>query len=204
MGVNLCLVEQQQKNLCVALNPHVLGRMMAASAPFCFGMWLLWLSSHSPLLVSSPASSDFIRLFFILPALPVSSLFCLFPLIFYFSPFLLCISVHLTLFLNFLHLKLKCLLPCLLSLFLSFVFSFLFQSFDTPHHPLLSPTLLMTHSNFGHLDWTAAQWSMPESDPLSLHDRVSMKVKSMTLVWVRGSQRWTGGNSKTFRNSLNT
>lgn len=36
MGVNLCLVEQQQKNLCVALSPNAKGRMSGASAPFYF------------------------------------------------------------------------------------------------------------------------------------------------------------------------
>lgn len=36
MGVNLCQVVQRQKNLCAALGPHVLERMEAVSALFCF------------------------------------------------------------------------------------------------------------------------------------------------------------------------
>lgn len=47
MGVNLCLAEQQQKNLCVALNPHVLPRMRTSSAPFCSSMWLSFLTLSS-------------------------------------------------------------------------------------------------------------------------------------------------------------
>lgn len=53
MGVNLCLAEQQQKNLCVALDPHVLPRMRSASAPFCSSMWLSLLT-FSPLSFSFP------------------------------------------------------------------------------------------------------------------------------------------------------
>lgn len=51
MGVNLCLAEQQQKNLCVALDPHVLPRMRSASAPFCSSMWLSFLT-FSPISLS--------------------------------------------------------------------------------------------------------------------------------------------------------
>lgn len=64
MGVNLCLAEQQQKNLCVALNPHVLPRTRAASVLFCSSMWLSLLtfsplpffppSFKAPLLLFSP------------------------------------------------------------------------------------------------------------------------------------------------------
>lgn len=54
MGVNLCLAEQQQKNLCVALNPHVLPRTRAASVLFCSSMWLSLLT-FSPSLSFPPS-----------------------------------------------------------------------------------------------------------------------------------------------------
>ena len=84
MGVNLCLVEQQQKNLCVALNPHVLGRMKAASALFCFSMWLSPLTLLSlPFLYPRLSEllsclTDFI--FTLSFSAPVSSLSAYFPL----------------------------------------------------------------------------------------------------------------------------
>lgn len=51
MRVNLCLAEQQQKNLCVALNPHLLPRIRTASALFSSSMWLSLLT-FSPLSLS--------------------------------------------------------------------------------------------------------------------------------------------------------
>lgn len=63
MGVNLCLAEQQQKNLCVALNPHVLPRTRAASVLFCSSMWLSLLTFSPPPflfpLLSKPLSCFF-------------------------------------------------------------------------------------------------------------------------------------------------
>lgn len=80
MGVNLCLVKQQQKNLCVALNPHVLERMKAASALFCFRRWLSSLTVlFLPFLYLSRFLSCFFSVkptlfhsFFFFPTLPVS------------------------------------------------------------------------------------------------------------------------------------
>lgn len=92
VGVNLCLVEQQQKNLCVALNPHAFGRMKASSALFCCSMWLSslsflplpFLSFEIPAFFSpSPCWAHFILLFsFFIPALPVSSLWEFLPFCF--------------------------------------------------------------------------------------------------------------------------
>lgn len=109
MGVNLCLVEQQQKNLCVALNPHAFGRMKASSALFCFSMWLSSLS-FLPL----PFLSFKIPAFFL--HLPVEhTLFCSFPFSsrLFLSP--LSENFHLSVFCCFFHFLANSFFPLSLS-----------------------------------------------------------------------------------------
>lgn len=185
MGVNLCLVEQQQKNLCVALNPHAFGRMKASSALFCCSMWLSslsflplpFLSFEIPAFFFSISllSTFYFALFLFHPGssclLSLRIFTFLFFVVVFFTSLLtvffppltpLPVSVTLDFYISTLLLAAHSLYG-LSSLFFSLVFQ----------HPTKLPALLMTASNI----WIQllATWEMPNSDALSPNNLVCIK-----------------------------